>query len=296
MLTIFSIPKPFRGNISIIQQNAINSWLKLVPQCEVILFGDDEGIEEIAAKLGVRHIPNVLKSEYGTPMLDHVFMQAEQNAKFDQLCYINSDMMILDDFVHVISHIGIKRALIVGRRTDVDLDYLWNFDDAHSLDRLKDLVTQNGRLQDPSGIDYFVFQRGILGKLPKFVVGRRGWDNWVIYHARVLKIPVIDITPVATLIHQNHNYNHVPFKRGGKWDGPESDENMNLIGKSIYLWSLNDANWIMTEKGLEKKPLTFREAICMLILKCEFMHNFIGNFYKQYKLMLMAKSKILRMR
>jgi hypothetical protein len=46
MLTIFAIPKPFRGHIGVIQRNAICSWLELRQACEIILLGDDEGTAE----------------------------------------------------------------------------------------------------------------------------------------------------------------------------------------------------------------------------------------------------------
>jgi hypothetical protein len=50
MLTIFTIPKPFRGHIEVIQRNAIESWLRLRPQCEIILCGDDPGVAEAASE------------------------------------------------------------------------------------------------------------------------------------------------------------------------------------------------------------------------------------------------------
>jgi len=68
MLTIFSTPKPFRGHIEVIQTNAIKNWLQLRPQCEVILFGSDEGTAEVAARLDTRHVPEVDRNEYGTPL------------------------------------------------------------------------------------------------------------------------------------------------------------------------------------------------------------------------------------
>jgi hypothetical protein len=43
MITIFATPKPFVGPIKIIQDNAIESWKRLIPECEVILLGKDSG-------------------------------------------------------------------------------------------------------------------------------------------------------------------------------------------------------------------------------------------------------------
>ena len=50
MLTIFAVPKPFRGHIGVIQRNAIRSWTLLRPACDIILMGNEEGIAEIAAE------------------------------------------------------------------------------------------------------------------------------------------------------------------------------------------------------------------------------------------------------
>ena len=46
MYTIFSCPKEFTSLFGIIQRNAINSWLKLSPKPNIILFGiENENIK-----------------------------------------------------------------------------------------------------------------------------------------------------------------------------------------------------------------------------------------------------------
>ncbi len=67
MLTLFAIPKAFRGHINTIQRNAIKSWTLLNPKPEIILLGDDEGTAEVAQEFGLIHIPEVDRNEYGTP-------------------------------------------------------------------------------------------------------------------------------------------------------------------------------------------------------------------------------------
>src|SRR5262249_19151083 len=57
--TFFATAKPFEGHSGIIQRNALKSWMLLHPNVEVILFGDDKGAAEIAAELGLRHVPFV---------------------------------------------------------------------------------------------------------------------------------------------------------------------------------------------------------------------------------------------
>lgn len=53
MLTFFTTGKPFRGRDGIIQRNALKSWT-LLPDVEVVLFGDEEGAAQAAEELGLR--------------------------------------------------------------------------------------------------------------------------------------------------------------------------------------------------------------------------------------------------
>lgn len=94
MLTLFACPKPFHGEMGAIQQNAIRSWLLLRPKPRVILFGNDYGTEAIAANLGVDHVPNVRRNDYGTPLVNDLFMQVPRLSDSKLLCYVNSDIIL----------------------------------------------------------------------------------------------------------------------------------------------------------------------------------------------------------
>lgn len=62
MITIFSIPKPFSGNIRTIQHNALSSWKNLDKDIEIILFGDELGNHEAADRYGARLIKDIEKN------------------------------------------------------------------------------------------------------------------------------------------------------------------------------------------------------------------------------------------
>ena len=70
MITIFTIPKPFHEHNGVIQRNAIKSWIQLKPKCEIILFGDDDGVAEAAEKFNVTHIPFIEKNESYTVLIN----------------------------------------------------------------------------------------------------------------------------------------------------------------------------------------------------------------------------------
>lgn len=253
MLTIFTIPKPFADHIGIIQRNAIRSWSRLQPCCQIILCGDEIGIREAAAECEAEWIPAIARNAYGTPLLDSAFQKTIAAARHERICYINADIILMDDFLQAVARIRHQRFLMVGQRWDVALDAAWNFNDAAVEERLRDVVGRQGTLHPPSGSDYFVFpRRSWIKEFPPFAVGRPGWDNWVIYAARKQGIPVIDATRATTVIHQKHDYGHVPARRSGIWEGPEADRNRELVGGPERLFTLLDATHIMTASTIRR--------------------------------------------
>ena len=250
MLTIFAAPKPFYGHIGVIQTNAIRSWLLLRPECEVILFGDEEGMAEVATEFGIRHVADIECSEYGTPLVSSMFSIAQDIATYQLMCYVNADIILMNDFLPAISQIKVPSFLLIGRRWDIDLEKPLDFSSPGWEAQLRQHLAEAGRRHGSSGLDYFVSPRGLYDDIPPFAIGRPGWDNWMVYQARSLKVPVIDATEVITAIHQNHDYSHHPEGRAGVWEGPERKRNIELMGGIGHAFSLEYATLLLTHQGL----------------------------------------------
>jgi len=260
MLTLFTTPKPFRGHIAVIQRNAIRSWTLLRPTCEIILLGDDEGIAEIAAEFGARHIPDVACNEYGTPLLNDIFEKAQRVAMHDLLCYVNADIILMSDFLWAVEQVARRgrRFLMVGQRWDLDVQEQLDFGAGDWEARLRVRVASNGRLHEETGVDSFVFPRGFWGDIPPFAIGRTAWDNWLIYRARLVGAPVINATRAVTVVHQNHDYAYHPQRANGVWKGPEARCNLELAGGDSHdlRFTLRDATWALGAKGRIRPLLT----------------------------------------
>jgi hypothetical protein len=258
MFTLFSCPKPFLGPFDTIQKNAIQSWQRLGPEAEVVLMGDDAGTSEVAKEFGLRHIPDVARNGSGTPLISSLFEKAQAQATFGRMCYVNADILLLSDFMQAVHRVidEIPGSLMVGRR--------WNLDVREPLDfskgwegRLTREVFRRGKLYPHFAIDYFVFPKGILGEIPPFAVGRPAWDNWVLFRARREGIPVVDLTKAVTVIHQNHDYSHHPGGWAGAMKGEESKQNIQLAGEVGHVYSLLDAQYYLTRKGLKRRITPF---------------------------------------
>lgn len=269
MLTIFSTPKPFIGNIKTIQTNAIRSWAELHPHCEIILFGDENGTAEIAAELGIKQVTAMERNEYGTPLISSMFKIAQEMADNELLCYVNADIILMSDFIPAIGQVRISPFLMVGQRWDIDLNETLDFQKADWETRLKIRVETEGMLHGVTGIDYFVFPGGLYENMPPLAVGRPGWDNWLIYHTRLRKIPVIDATAMIKAVHQNHGHADYPGGDKGFWEGPEAKRNMELAGGRDHAFHIGFADWRLTSQGLHRvrgwRSLYFRLRVLPLL-------------------------------
>jgi hypothetical protein len=227
-LTIFSTPKPFTDpHIATIQRNAIRSWT-LLSEAEVILVGDELGMTEVAAEFGVRHLPEVARNGWGTPLLSDIFTQARAAARSDMVCFVNADILLMPDLIEAVDKIRSQAEafLLVGRRWNLDVTEAIDFSKGW-VERLRERTFREGSWHVPAGSDYFVFPKALYGDMPAFAIGRSGWDNWTIFHARHNGWPTISATPDVMIVHQNHDYSHLP---GGKphYDQEESQENIRL--------------------------------------------------------------------
>ena len=262
-LTIFALPKPFAGHVGRIQRNAIRSWKRLGSRVEVILGGNDLGIAANAAEFGAVHLPEIETNQFGTPLLHSAFQQAQDAARHDIVCYANADLIFGRDLIDAVARVSSVEPLflVVGRSWDLDIDReLMPFDDSCEA-KLRQRVAEEGAARGVWWIDFFVFRVNSLGQIPPFAVGRPGWDNWMMWQARKLRFPVVDVSPSTLVIHQKHDYAHVSGARGHRWVGPEGDANKALLrrGQGLGLQDathrLLDERLVVTNRGGSRRRI-----------------------------------------
>jgi len=265
ILTLFTAPKPFTNpHIAMIQRNAIRSWRALGDEVEILVLGAEDGLAENAARLGVKHISSINKNASGTPLISSLFQAAREHNDSPLLAYVNADILLLPDFFAQAKRVLelSSRFLLVGQRWDLDvreeLDFTGNW-----LEKLQQDCASRGRLHKPSGSDYFVYPRECFSNIPDFAIGRAGWDNWMIYEARQRGWQTIDATESIHIIHQDHDYTHLP---DGKphYRLPETYENIRLAGGQVNIFTLADVRYQYSHGKVSRKKLTwhrfFREV------------------------------------
>lgn len=257
MITLYTIPKPFRGPFARLQENAVRSWKALGESIRIILVGDEEGTAECARRNGLIHVPEVGRNQYGTPLLNDIVERAEASSDHRLFCYINADIILMSDFLVALSRVARRKTqfLMVGQRWDFNYEETLETTPGWEI-RLRDQVRTRAKQHRPTGIDYFVYNRGMWGKLPPFAIGRFTWDNWLIYRARSRQVPVIDASAMVMAVHQNHDYSHVGGGLQTVRNGPEARFNLALAGGAGHLFTIWDSTHVLTEQGLTRRETT----------------------------------------
>lgn len=259
LLTLFTAPKAFTdAHTALIQRNALANWAALGAQVQLVLIGNDAGIAEAAAEFGCLHLPAVRLNARGTPLISSIFELARTANDSALLAYVNADILFLPEFVPLCQSLldrG-REFLLVGQRYDLDVSEELSFS-GDWAELLRARAHREGRLHSRTGSDYFVFPRSIFTEIPDFSVGRAGWDNWMIYRARQMGWLCVDGTGALDIIHQNHDYRHLP---GGKahYRLPETGENIRLAGGRRALFQLDDADVCFENGFLRPMPLTWQ--------------------------------------
>jgi hypothetical protein len=62
----------------------------------------DAGTADIAAELGVRYVPEVTRNTFGKLLVSDLFKQAQQLSVNHFFCYVNSDILLMSDFMQVL--------------------------------------------------------------------------------------------------------------------------------------------------------------------------------------------------
>ena len=198
---------------------------------EIILVGDDPGAAEVCKEFGIRHIRNVERNRYGTKYLASIYDNVQEAARHELLCHVNCDIILMSDFVRAARLVAGKtnRVWMAGRRWDVDIERPLDFDQADWEHRLRQLARKTNRPRPAQWIDYFLFRKDLYyKKIPEFVVGRPGWDNWLLWYPLSMQVPVVDASRDVLAVHQNHDYSYHPGGEEGVWHGEEARENYQL--------------------------------------------------------------------
>ena len=155
-----------------------------------------------------------------------MYLDVMENFNTTFYAYSNGDILYTDSLIKTLvalvnSAIDVNQPMmLVGKRTNVE-----NVTESEgsSWKNLTTVAKSRGRLFTGDAEDYFITSPVYPWKdIAEVVIGRRAYDNWLVYFARKQKQIVIDATSTILAVHQttvsgnfeglghkNWNYNHI---------------------------------------------------------------------------------------
>jgi hypothetical protein len=253
MISFLASPKPFRGNDKDNQYRAVLSWLAAVPDGEVILYGNSEGIETAGDHLRVKVVPDIPSAPSGAPFFGAIAAHAEVHAKFDLQVYLNCDIL-LSGIAPALGAIPFPFFLLIGER--IDLDQGVSMDPGGDWRPRMASLARQGRLKahGPTGIDYFGFRRGTWRHLPPVVIGRGGYDKALLVYCLKKRYPLVDSSFAVTALHQFHDYKHIDGQRHAAFYGDEARQNFLATGSLHSRALVSDAEYVLRQGRLVYWP------------------------------------------
>ena len=205
IITLFTT---FNSNAtpSAIHQEVIRRWGLLQPRVRLVLFisseADVSGLpDNLLAGWTVRD--TLRMSIGGMPVLRRMFKDVMQDEMLHAPLYgyANADIVFTENFTEsllVILDYCLHKMLLVGRRKNYVIPPNWN----PSEDKW---VNESFYMHDYDAYaeDYFITTKDSFNwdAIPDFVVGRAGFDNWLVATAIKAEVPVIDASGAITAIH-----------------------------------------------------------------------------------------------
>ncbi len=268
-ITLFTTCKPFKGEAARLQRNALRSWSRLRPRPEILVFGDEAGVEEICAEIGARQIREIERTEAGIPTLSSLVEGAERLATRDFLCLVNADILLTSSLEGAAAACAARfpRFLFISRRWNMDVAGELDVDRPDWEESLARDARAHGDLESIyGGVDLFLQPRGLWakGELPPMAMGRGRWDSALLFLARKRGLPLVDGTDAALNVHQNHDYSHDPGGLTGVFRGADGRSNESLLGGDEFIFSALNATHVLGSDGIA--PLRVRNPVLWLRL------------------------------
>ncbi|KAL3855423.1 hypothetical protein ACJMK2_014634 [Sinanodonta woodiana] len=209
--------------------NTLYNWQTFKPLAQLIVFTKTKTYATDQVNLSHWNLyPICSYYESGIPTIKEMHVHAKYLHNTPWHGYFNGDILLTDDFLETLEYISsvsytFRNAsiLITGRRINV-LNV--TSEEVRSKNGIKESARSRGSLYGIDAEDYFITNSLFpWSKIPEFVIGRDGYDNWIVGHARCdLETVVIDATETITAVHQTTS-------KGGNKEGFTNADKMYNI-------------------------------------------------------------------
>ena len=252
LYSIITSCAPFTGFRKRLQEVALHSFAQ-VRDCQVIVLGEDEGVEEICTKYGFTQVKGIQTGkDVGVPGADGIVMsdgfeRAKQVVKGRVVCYVNADCVLMPWSYYKIGLLFLEgiRFAAWGRRLNWDKyrPKINDVDDATAFENVQ-RVYKTGKLKrNGFGIDLYMWSRAVFEDMmmPPFLIDGWSWDIWMGNIIFDLTDRCYRLDGIMEIVHPQHEI--------GRQTDPGQD-----LASSEYNYKVLDAVMPGIGKHIRKPP------------------------------------------
>jgi hypothetical protein len=243
-MILITSPKPRNDQTEAVQIAAFRSWRRAFPNAAILLYGDVASWKEEMDSLVMQAAGPLIKGMAGGEVIRDMFQDASKRGVGQLLLYLNSDILLDDSAAYVVAKIQNRPGPWLGSARRWCLPR-WSEVTPTSESEWRGFFSRaerSGRWGEACALDMFLFCGLSFERMPPFFIGHRGWDNWMVYHARAQRIPVIDMSDEMRVIHCDHDYSYAKGNTTpGRRDGPLEEANLKMLGGENRLFHLGHA-------------------------------------------------------
>ena len=194
-----------------IHNRTLRNWAALSPYMDPVLFVPHTEVNTSSWPMAAKsqnwdvRILHDLRNEL--PIIKAMFMEILKSSNTPFVGYANADILFDTSLISTLSalsksvHVQNKMTLVVGRRRNVNVT-TFDLGDGDDLDMISEMDQR--QLFHGFAQDYFIISRQGLpwDDIPDFVVGRNGYDNWLVVKGQDWGLTLVDASRTLLALHQ----------------------------------------------------------------------------------------------
>ena len=194
-----------------IHNRTLRNWAALSPHMDPVLFVPHTEVNTSSWPMAAKsqnwdvRILHDLRNEL--PIIKAMFMEILKSSNTPFVGYANADILFDTSLISTLSalsksvHVQNKMTLVIGRRRKVNVT-TFDLGDGDDLDRISEMDQR--QLFHGFAQDYFIISRQGLpwDDIPDFVVGRNGYDNWLVVKGQDWGLTLVDASRTLLALHQ----------------------------------------------------------------------------------------------
>lgn len=235
----------YSGVRAIQQENALNSWKSISGLAEICVFHWSPAHGELLARMDLMPV-------YGIPTfhghgryqsIPHIVSHLLERAEGGIAVLVNSDVILRPSLLQrlVKPDIG-PEWVAVSRRWDIEVNERIEGDIEKFCGRM---TSAHAVLHDAGGIDFFAFHTKRRLQFPDIFIGISAWDNIAMYSLRKHGLPILDLSPLSGVFHQQHLPRYSARGEREAYFSEEAQHHEKLMSDRRRLFTVDSATHVV---------------------------------------------------